>query len=103
MIEQRRWPMVPTLKRAVSAFATILAVSSPALAAYVRVSIFAPDGSPSSAFTASPEDFCTHQVKVGPDGNLWIARDHCASGDPRADVAVFALDGTPISTIPLPE
>jgi hypothetical protein len=68
-----------------------------------RISILAPDGSPLSEFVVTGEDMHVSQLKMGPDGYLWIARadNSHSSGQPNPNdmVAVFDLDGHEIRTI----
>jgi hypothetical protein len=68
-----------------------------------RISILAADGSPIDEFVATLQDMHIDNVKMGPNGNIWLARadNSHARGVPNPNdmVAIFAMDGTEINTI----
>jgi hypothetical protein len=68
-----------------------------------RISILSPTGEPVSEFVATLQDQHIDNVKMGPDGNIWVARadNSHGSGIPNPDdmVAIFDMDGTELGTI----
>lgn len=77
--------------------------ASSARALPFRVSIFAADGTALSEFTVTLNNMHVDQVRIGPDGNVWVARADNSHGsgtpNPKDVVAVFAMDGTELFSI----
>lgn len=68
-----------------------------------RISILSSTGAPVSEFVATLQDQHIDNVKMGPDGNIWVARADNSHGsgvpNPNDMVAIFDMDGTELGTI----
>lgn len=68
-----------------------------------RISVYSPDGTELNAFDVTFEDMHIDMVKMGPDGNIWLARSDNSHGagspNPNDMVAVYTMDGVEVTTI----
>ncbi len=68
-----------------------------------RVTTHSPDGTLVDEFIATDVDMHIDQLKIGPEGNIWLTRSDNSHTigvpNPNDMVAVFTLDGTEIRTI----
>jgi sugar lactone lactonase YvrE len=77
--------------------------SAPLQSLPFRISILSSTGAPVSEFVATLHDQHIDNVKMGPDGNIWLARADNSHGNgvPNPDdmVAIFDMGGTELGTI----
>ena len=68
-----------------------------------RIPIYSPDGTELNSFDVTLEDMHIDTVKIGPDGNTWLARSDNSHGsglpNPNDMIAVYTMDGVEVTTI----